>query len=91
MRCLIQPYGSSPTERYLRRGFWSLADDAFLLQDEYNDTADKKEAAEDNQEDYHTADAFLDLKAVFGEVTAFVLYGDAISSPTVYLTSAPSL
>ena len=57
---------------------YGLSDDLFLFQDEYNDAADKKKAAEDNQEDYPSADAFHDLEAVLGAVADLVLDDNAV-------------
>ena len=57
---------------------YELSDDLFLFQDEYNDAADKKKAAEDNQEDYPSADAFHDLEAVLGAVADLVLDDNAV-------------
>ena len=76
---LLQPYGS-PLRSVNPQGLlgYGLSDDLFLFQDEYNDAADKKKAAEDNQEDYPSADAFHDLEAVLGAVADLVLDDNAV-------------
>ena len=76
---LLQPYGS-PLRSVNPQGLlcYGLSDDLFLFQDEYNDAADKKKAAEDNQENYPSADAFHDLEAVLGAVADLVLYDNAV-------------